>query len=150
MAAAAANPIPGSARPHHTSISGSTGATAAGGPKVGSIHGHYSFMTHDSMSAKSAAYPGSQQAAASVDSTAAFISSVVHRLVQRLPFNSGMKMTVLEDDALIRSCVATLVTISQYQLPAVIKELITAMESLNKVSPCMTLTTLPLSFHSFS
>ncbi|CAO1638983.1 unnamed protein product [Sympodiomycopsis kandeliae] len=75
---------------------------------------------------------GGQQQHSSLDTTSSFISSVVYRLVQRLPFNSGMKLTTLEDDALIRSCVATLVTISQYQLSAVAKELINAMEAMNK------------------
>lgn len=149
---------------HQASLSGITGQqhvpirkqSMSAGPASSSAHGHYSFITHDSMSAKSNPYPGLSPA--SLDSTASFISSVVHRLVQRvsppkmsfsisrsslltllvvppqLPFNSGMKLTVLEDDVLIRSCVATLVTISQFQLPAVVKEVVAAMESLNKVS----------------
>lgn len=68
-----------------------------------------------------------------VDTTQMLISSAVQRLIRRLPFNSGTRLTFLEEDDLVRSCVANLVTVSRTQLPTVAKELMTAMETLNRV-----------------
>lgn len=77
-----------------------------------------------------ASYPGSTSM---IDTTQMLISSAVQRLIRRLPFNSGTRLTFLEEDDLVRSCVANLVTVSRTQLPTVAKELMTAMETLNRV-----------------
>ncbi|PWN19235.1 hypothetical protein BCV69DRAFT_313979 [Microstroma glucosiphilum] len=71
-------------------------------------------------------------APASLDTTAAYISSIVARLVKILPSNSGTTLLTLEDNVLVRHCVSSLVALSQKQLPMVLKELIGALEALNK------------------
>ncbi|PWN51037.1 hypothetical protein IE53DRAFT_314631 [Violaceomyces palustris] len=62
------------------------------------------------------------------------IGSIVQRLVNRLPCNSGWRMSLLEGDELVRSSVANLVGLSRFQLPGVVRELLAALENLNKVS----------------
>jgi hypothetical protein len=62
------------------------------------------------------------------------IASVVQRLVNRLPCNSGGRLSSLEEEELIRSSVANLVIHSEFQLVVVVKELLAVLESLNKVS----------------
>lgn len=62
------------------------------------------------------------------------VASVVQRLVKRLPCNSGGRLSSLEEEELVRSCVANLVYHSEYQLAIVTKELLSVLEVLNKVS----------------
>lgn len=115
----------------HNHRDSSFSLTASGSPS--SFHGGHT--THQQTSpfegSSIATYPGSSSSA---DTTNSLIASTVQRLVKRLPFNSGVKLSFLEEDELVRTCVASLVTLSQFQLSAVLKELVGAIESLNRVS----------------
>jgi len=62
------------------------------------------------------------------------ISSNVQRLVNRLPYNSGLRLNVIEEEELLRRCVANLVGLSRFQLSGVLRELLTVLESLSKSS----------------
>lgn len=62
------------------------------------------------------------------------IASIVHRLVNKLPCNSGWRLQLVEEDELVRSCVASLINLSCFQLGGVVKELLGAIEMLVKQS----------------
>ncbi|CAO1614414.1 unnamed protein product [Parajaminaea phylloscopi] len=68
----------------------------------------------------------------STDTTQTLIASVVQRLVKNSPYNSGSKLAILEDDELVRASVSHLVTLSRFQLPTVLRELMSALEPLHK------------------
>ena len=56
----------------------------------------------------------------------------------QLPYNSGWRLSSLENEELVRSCVANLVELSKHQLAGVVKELLGVLENLNKVSEART------------
>lgn len=62
------------------------------------------------------------------------IASIVQRLVNKLPCNSGWRLQLVEEDDLVRSCVANLINLSCFQLGLVVKELLGAIELLVKQS----------------
>ncbi|TKY89213.1 hypothetical protein EX895_001744 [Sporisorium graminicola] len=62
------------------------------------------------------------------------IASIVQRLVNKLPCNSGWRLQVVEEDDLVRSCVIHLINLSCFQLGIVVKELLGAIELLVKQS----------------
>ncbi|SPO22404.1 related to Neurofibromin [Ustilago trichophora] len=62
------------------------------------------------------------------------IASIVQRLVNKLPCNSGWRLQLVEEDDLVRSCVVNLINLSWFQLGIVVKELLGAIEVLVKQS----------------
>ncbi|CBQ70693.1 related to Neurofibromin [Sporisorium reilianum SRZ2] len=62
------------------------------------------------------------------------IASIVQRLVNKLPCNSGWRLQMVEEDDLVRSCVIHLINLSCFQLSIVVKELLGAIELLVKQS----------------
>lgn len=52
----------------------------------------------------------------------------------QLPYNSGWRLSSLEEEDLVRSCVANLVGLSRFQMATVLKEITAALETLNRVS----------------
>ncbi len=62
------------------------------------------------------------------------IASIVQRLVNKLPCNSGWRLQMVEEDELVRSCVVNLINLSCFQLGIVVKELLGAIEMLVKQS----------------
>ncbi|GAC96962.1 RasGAP group protein [Pseudozyma hubeiensis SY62] len=67
-------------------------------------------------------------------SSQVLIASIVQRLVNKLPCNSGWRLQVVEEDDLVRSCVVNLINLSRFQLGFVVKELLGAIELLVKQS----------------
>ncbi|KAK0540963.1 Ras GTPase activating protein ira2 [Tilletia horrida] len=65
------------------------------------------------------------------------IGSNVQRLVNRLPYNSGLRLSIIEDEELLRRCVANLVGLSRFQLGGVLKELLSVLEGLCKSNASM-------------
>ena len=55
-------------------------------------------------------------------------------LVTQLPSNSGWRLTTLENDDMVRTSVANLISLSEHQISIVIKELLLHLELLNRVS----------------
>ncbi|SNX82669.1 related to Neurofibromin [Melanopsichium pennsylvanicum] len=62
------------------------------------------------------------------------IASIVQRLVNKLPCNSGWRLQLVEEDELVRSCVLNLINLSCFQLGIVVRELLGAIEVLVKQS----------------
>ncbi|SOV02504.1 related to neurofibromin [Ustilago sp. UG-2017a] len=60
------------------------------------------------------------------------IASIVQRLVNKLPCNSGWRLQLVEEDHLVRSCVVNLINLSCFQLGVVVRELLGAIELLVK------------------
>lgn len=67
-------------------------------------------------------------------SSQVLIASIVQRLVNKLPCNSGWRLQVVEEEDLVRSCVINLINLSRFQLGVVVKELLGAIEVLVKQS----------------
>ncbi|CAD6941466.1 unnamed protein product [Tilletia laevis] len=65
------------------------------------------------------------------------ISSNVQRLVNRLPYNSGVRLSTIEDEELLRRCVANLVGLSRFQLGGVLRELLNVLETFAKPNASM-------------
>ncbi|KAE8216200.1 hypothetical protein CF327_g640 [Tilletia walkeri] len=65
------------------------------------------------------------------------ISSNVQRLVNRLPYNSGVRLSTIEDEELLRRCVANLVGLSRFQLGGVLRELLNVLETFAKPNATM-------------
>ncbi|PWN42984.1 hypothetical protein IE81DRAFT_366164 [Ceraceosorus guamensis] len=124
----------------HTSVSGGSTLGVSGFGQGGGLYGlgaaasqqesmisGLSGAGHSEAGSNGLPVPQSQH-----NSSQLLIASIVQRLVNRLPYNSGWRLASLEEEQLVRSCVANLVDLSQYQLASVVKELLAVLENLNK------------------
>ncbi|CDR87933.1 related to Neurofibromin [Sporisorium scitamineum] len=132
-------------QPHHhhhqhaTSISSSSGlrheSTDSGPtPTFSSNAIAYSSPTPTNEVSDSASLAHTSTVVSTNASSQILVASIVQRLVNKLPCNSGWRLQAVEEDDLVRSCVIHLINLSCFQLGSVVKELLGAIELLVKQS----------------
>ncbi|KAL7420982.1 Ras GTPase activating protein ira2 [Cryptotrichosporon argae] len=87
---------------------------------------------------------GSAQSVGSSAGEQKVVASLVARVVNKLPCNSGTRLAIMEQDEGVRTTVDSLVQMSRIRLPAVIHALTGALETLSKYSSSVSLLDAPL------
>ncbi|KAK0555397.1 Ras GTPase activating protein ira2 [Tilletia horrida] len=93
-----------------------------------------SFHSDISAAAVPSVGPASATSKSQAGASQILIASNVQRLVNRIPYNSGMRLFVIEEEELLRRCVANLVSLSRFQLGGVLRELLSVLENLPKTA----------------